>query len=161
MERQDDTKMDSDKKYDRKADVNKRDDRDGNNRDDRKADLNKRDDRKADLHKRNDDKNKSAGGSFQCSLCGVCEDYSYHGRSPRFCRHIVLLEDCFVIQDPFNKFDSAEDKFLVLGGECAACGCCVCQGAACSVYYTKRFCMECAKANRDKFPPEVQTKILL
>jgi hypothetical protein len=32
----------------------------------------------------------------------------------------------------------------------------VCQGKQCSMFYAKRFCMTCAAANRQHFPPEIQ-----
>lgn len=104
------------------------------------------------------DKTKQDGGLFTCYMCNMTENYSYFGRSPRFLKCLVFLEECYLNRNPFSSPGSG-DKFLVLGGECVGCGRCVCQALTCSVFYTKRFCVLCAKANEAEFPPEVTAKL--
>ncbi|KAF2369218.1 Cysteine-rich domain DPF-motif [Trinorchestia longiramus] len=99
------------------------------------------------------------GGIFLCCRCSMTERYSYYGRSPRFLRDIVFLEDCYVMQNPFSAAGGGADRFVVLGSHCTACGECVCQGTQCSVFYAKRFCMDCARANSNEMPPEMRAKI--
>jgi len=102
--------------------------------------------------------------TFHCAACGMTERCDYFGRQPRrFLKSIMFLEDCYVLEDPFGSGLGGEeeggDKFIVLGSHCVVCGDCVCQAAACSVFYTKRFCVSCVRQNADKFPQEVVGKL--
>ena len=105
------------------------------------------------------DKRLEEGGTFSCYLCHLTENYDYYGRKPRFLRSVVFLEDCYVMKDPFSGPSRTGDKFLVLGSDCVACGESVCQAAKCSVFYTKRFCLTCARANNLHFPPQLVAKL--
>jgi len=102
--------------------------------------------------------------TFRCAACGLTEGYDYFGRQPRkFLKSIMFLEDCYVLEDPFGSGLGSEeeggDRFIVLGGHCCVCDARVCQGAACSVFYTKRFCVSCVRQHAQKFPPEVISKL--
>uniref|UniRef100_H2XVR4 Cysteine-rich DPF motif domain-containing protein 1 n=1 Tax=Ciona intestinalis TaxID=7719 RepID=H2XVR4_CIOIN len=54
---------------------------------------------------------------FTCSVCDITFDYKYHGRhlDGIGIKDIELLEEAFVIQDPFVP----TRDFLVLGGHCS------------------------------------------
>lgn len=97
------------------------------------------------------------GGTFTCYKCQLTERYSYYGRTPGFLKKMVFLENCYVIPNPFVARGS--EDFIVLGSNCCACDQSVCQGAQCSVFYTKRFCRDCAKANIGELPAQVALKI--
>ncbi|KAG2486011.1 hypothetical protein HYH03_015324 [Edaphochlamys debaryana] len=53
--------------------------------------------------------------------------------------------------DPF----AVRARPLFLGAPCSLCARPVCTGDACSVFYAKRFCADCARANVAAFPPAV------
>lgn len=46
------------------------------------------------------------------------------------------MEDCYLLPDP----NAVRMHPLCLGSHCALCGCMVCAGDACSLFYAKRFC---------------------
>ncbi|XP_029016628.1 cysteine-rich DPF motif domain-containing protein 1 [Betta splendens] len=94
--------------------------------------------------------------TFTCQLCGLSSPYTYYGQKPPNTRAIVLLEECFVTRDPFSP---DRDKFLVLGSTCSLCNTCVCVGSDCSLFYTKRFCMQCVNKHLDQFPSQIQTEL--
>lgn len=100
---------------------------------------------------------KIEGGVFRCHKCSMEEDYHYKGQVPPFCRSIKLLEDSYIRRDPFCP--PSERSFLVLGSDCSVCEQPTCQDSACSVFYTKRFCLSCAERNLQEFPTEIQSKI--
>lgn len=56
------------------------------------------------------------------------------------------------MKDPF----CPEPKPLCLGGKCNLCNNDVCVSAKCSLFYTKRFCLPCIKANMEEFPDKIQ-----
>lgn len=68
-----------------------------------------------------------------------------------------MLEECFVIRDPFSP---DKEKFLVLGSKCSLCSTTVCAGPECSLFYTKRFCMQCVNQHLDQFPRQVQAELV-
>lgn len=97
------------------------------------------------------------GGTFHCQGCGLTETYHYYGRKPPFHKGVTFLEDCYLLRDPFQS-DSG-GSFLLLGAECTACSRVVCQATTCSIFYTKRFCVNCANATIEEFPPEMHQRI--
>ncbi|XP_051247870.1 cysteine-rich DPF motif domain-containing protein 1 isoform X1 [Dicentrarchus labrax] len=117
--------------------------------------------------------------TFTCQLCGLSSPFTYYGQKPPNTRAIVLLEECFVTRDPFSP---DREKFLVLGSSCSLCSVCVCAGSAqctsvgmlppggtndsspdkecdCSLFYTKRFCMQCVNKHLDQFPQQIQAEL--
>jgi hypothetical protein len=76
---------------------------------------------------------------------------------------IVLLEKCYVCDDPFSNLKSY--NYLVLGGTCFTCSQMVCMSNECSVfYYKKRFCLKCAanhlETDKDEFPIELKKELI-
>nr|XP_027810447.1 cysteine-rich DPF motif domain-containing protein 1 isoform X6 [Marmota flaviventris] len=57
-------------------------------------------------------------GVFKCQLCSVTAPYSYVGQKPPNTQAVVLLEESYVMKDPFT---SGTDRFLVLGSRCSLC----------------------------------------
>ncbi|NWQ64386.1 CDPF1 protein, partial [Neopipo cinnamomea] len=92
-------------------------------------------------------------GEFKCQLCGLTAPYVYHWPKPPNSHSIVLLEEAYVMKDPFIL---DKDKFLILGSCCSLCSRSVCVGAECSLSYSKRFCLPCVKENIKAFPLEIQ-----
>nr|XP_026250153.1 cysteine-rich DPF motif domain-containing protein 1 isoform X3 [Urocitellus parryii] len=64
-------------------------------------------------------------GVFKCQLCSVTAPYSYVGQKPPNTQAVVLLEESYVMKDPFT---SGTDRFLVLGSRCSLCSRLVCVG---------------------------------
>ncbi|XP_055568543.1 cysteine-rich DPF motif domain-containing protein 1 isoform X1 [Falco cherrug] len=92
-------------------------------------------------------------GEFTCQLCGLTAPYIYYGQKPPNTRSIVLLEESYVMKDPFTP---DKDKFLILGSHCSLCSRSVCVGTECSLFYSKRFCLPCVNENLKAFPLEIQ-----
>ncbi|XP_030313047.1 cysteine-rich DPF motif domain-containing protein 1 isoform X2 [Calypte anna] len=92
-------------------------------------------------------------GEFKCQLCDLTVPYTYYGQKPPNTHSIVLLEECYVMKDPFTP---DKDKFLILGSHCSLCRRPVCVGTECSLFYTKRFCLPCVNKNLKSFPLEIQ-----
>ena len=65
--------------------------------------------------------------------------------------HIRLLEDAYCCQDPYT----TAPRHIVLGSRCAVCNASVCVNAACSVFYTKRFCRTCVHTYQHLLPSQV------
>ncbi|XP_063072960.1 cysteine-rich DPF motif domain-containing protein 1 [Engraulis encrasicolus] len=95
-------------------------------------------------------------GTFICELCGLTTPFSYFGQKPPNTRAIVLLEESFVLKDPFSP---DREKFIVLGSCCTVCQKPVCVGTECSLFYTKRFCLPCVREHLDQFPQQIQTEL--
>ena len=97
---------------------------------------------------------------FQCSSCGLCEMCHYFGSSTPFVKKsLEFTEDCYVMLDPFTPYNpKSANSFIVLGAECSECRVTVC--VECSVYFTRRFCINCAQYNINEFPSDVQSKIV-
>ncbi|XP_048209882.1 cysteine-rich DPF motif domain-containing protein 1 [Perognathus longimembris pacificus] len=95
-------------------------------------------------------------GMFECQLCALTAPYSYVGQKPPDAQSVVLLEESYVMRDPF-----AVDKgqFLVLGARCGVCGRLVCAGPECSLFYSKRFCLPCVRKHIDAFPQELRRDV--
>ncbi|NXJ16983.1 CDPF1 protein, partial [Odontophorus gujanensis] len=92
-------------------------------------------------------------GEFKCQLCGLTAPYTYYGQKPPNSHSVVILEDSYVMKDPFTP---DKEKFLVLGSLCSLCRRTVCVGTECSLFYTKRFCLPCVNENLRAFPLEIQ-----
>ncbi|KAH0616377.1 hypothetical protein JD844_027422 [Phrynosoma platyrhinos] len=92
-------------------------------------------------------------GTFECELCGLTAPYSYYGQKPPNAYSAALLEESYVMKDPFT---SDKDKFLILGAQCSLCHKCVCVGTDCSLFYSKRFCLPCVTLHIQEFPLEIK-----
>ncbi|XP_048743486.2 cysteine-rich DPF motif domain-containing protein 1-like isoform X1 [Ostrea edulis] len=88
---------------------------------------------------------------FVCQNCRFSVPYDYFGRRPPFSKSFVLMEEAFVMKDPF----SADGGMITLGSNCSSCGAIVCLSQDCSLFYTKRFCLPCVKRNLRDFPSEI------
>ncbi|XP_026779520.3 cysteine-rich DPF motif domain-containing protein 1 isoform X2 [Pangasianodon hypophthalmus] len=99
---------------------------------------------------------EAATGVFTCKLCELSCAYSFYGRKPPNTRAIGLLEDCYGMRDPFTP---DKDKFLILGSKCSLCNRTVCVGTDCSIFYTKRFCLQCVRENLEQFPEQIRLEI--
>ncbi|XP_032077910.1 cysteine-rich DPF motif domain-containing protein 1 isoform X1 [Thamnophis elegans] len=91
--------------------------------------------------------------TFECELCGLSAPFSYYGHKPPNAYSVTLLEDCYVMNDPFTP---DKDRFLILGARCSRCHKRVCAGPDCSLFYSKRFCLPCVKAHITEFPVEIE-----
>ncbi|KAL2775461.1 cysteine-rich DPF motif domain-containing protein 1 [Daubentonia madagascariensis] len=92
-------------------------------------------------------------GVFECELCALTAPYSYVGQKPPNTHSVVLLEESYVMKDPFT---SGKDRFLILGSCCSLCSRLVCVGPECSLFYSKRFCLPCVQKNIGAFPQEIR-----
>ncbi|XP_026535020.1 cysteine-rich DPF motif domain-containing protein 1 [Notechis scutatus] len=68
---------------------------------------------------------ESKKDTFECELCGLTAPYSYYGHKPPNAYSVTLLEDCYVMKDPFSP---DKDRFLILGAQCSVCHKRVCVG---------------------------------
>ena len=115
---------------------------------------------------KNDDDETTAVKSFTCSLCNFSSPFTYFGRKPPSTKsRMVLLEDAYVIKNPFIDPRQAEKVTvsgkpihppLILGSHCAVCRMPVCVAVECSYFYTKRFCKDCMAEYLDRFPDQVK-----
>ena len=64
-------------------------------------------------------------GTFECQLCALSAPYSYVGQKPPDTQAVVLLEESYIMKDPFS---SDKARFLVLGSRCSVCSRLVCVG---------------------------------
>ncbi|XP_059537346.1 cysteine-rich DPF motif domain-containing protein 1 isoform X2 [Myotis daubentonii] len=87
-------------------------------------------------------------GVFECQLCALAAPYSYVGQKPPDTQSVVLLEESYVMKDPFTP---DKDRFLILGSRCSVCG-----RLECSLFYSKRFCLPCVQKNLQAFPQEIR-----
>lgn len=125
---------------------------------------------------------------FKCHICNLHSRYEYFGTRPlernkesnentlksassssssalnNKKENIILLEKCFVCDDPFTqrKFKN----YLILGSKCSSCDKMVCAGNDCSIfYYTKRFCIKCSQqyltsdTYANEFPKELKAEL--
>lgn len=92
-------------------------------------------------------------GVFECELCALTAPYSYVGQKPPNTQSMLLLEESYVMKDPFT---SHKDRFLVLGSRCSLCSRLVCVGPECSLFYSRRFCLPCVQENISAFPQEIR-----
>uniref|UniRef100_A0A914VQ66 Cysteine-rich DPF motif domain-containing protein 1 n=1 Tax=Plectus sambesii TaxID=2011161 RepID=A0A914VQ66_9BILA len=98
---------------------------------------------------------------FSCCICGLVETCDYYGNTPPFTKPIAFKENVYIMRDPFSPPGTkSSTSYLLLGGECSACGASVCADqTSCSVFYAKRFCIRCCKLNYQRFPHEIQKEI--
>lgn len=94
---------------------------------------------------------------FQCANCPLREKYEYFGKWPPFLKKFVLLEDSYVIEDPFEP--AKQGEILVLGAHCIKCNNSVCKDTNCSMYYEGTYCIKCAKRHVATFPDNVREKL--
>ncbi|XP_010632622.1 cysteine-rich DPF motif domain-containing protein 1 [Fukomys damarensis] len=92
-------------------------------------------------------------GMFKCQICALTAPYSYVGQKPPNTQSVLLLEESYVMKDPFSP---DRGRFLVIGARCSICSRLVCVGPECSLFYSKRFCLPCVQENLSTFPPEIQ-----
>lgn len=81
-------------------------------------------------------------GMFKCQLCALTAPYSYVGQKPPDTQAVVLLEESYIMKDPFS---SDKARFLILGSRCSVCSRLVCVGPECSLFYSKRVCLPCSE----------------
>lgn len=94
---------------------------------------------------------------FQCFSCTFQQKYEYFGRNPPETSKYILLEDAYVMENPF--LPPKQGKFIILGAHCVKCKKAVCKNANCSVFYEGTYCIKCAKAQLEIFPVSVREKI--
>lgn len=101
--------------------------------------------------------------NFQCTNCSMSEQVDFFGKSPPFTKNLGLIEDSYIMKDPFNVPPSKYGKrsfteyFIILGSHCIMCEAVVCKD--CSIFYKSTFCYTCAKEEVHRFPLEIQSKI--
>ncbi|GAQ85900.1 hypothetical protein KFL_002600080 [Klebsormidium nitens] len=100
---------------------------------------------------------KASGGKFRCTQCALEVPFEHFGRRPPFGEGVVFLEDAYTRRDPF----SSKATPLFLGGVCKICSKTVCRMQSCSIFYSSRFCVECASQNIEAFPAEVQKDVVI
>ena len=91
---------------------------------------------------------------FECSGCGLNEEYDYFGTKPPFCKAIVFHEESYVMRDPFTLRDGNNSNFLLLGSNCGICLGMTCQD--CSLFFTRRICSSCAQSHSHLLPEELR-----
>ncbi|XP_075458840.1 cysteine-rich DPF motif domain-containing protein 1 [Ascaphus truei] len=99
------------------------------------------------------DESHQPKGIFECHLCKLSAPYTYFGQKPPNTHSVILLDECFVMKDPFTP---NKEKFLILGSQCSVCERPVCVSTECSLFYSRRFCLPCVIQHREEFPPEIQ-----
>ncbi|GAX84582.1 hypothetical protein CEUSTIGMA_g12003.t1 [Chlamydomonas eustigma] len=96
---------------------------------------------------------------FTCYLCSFSAPYSTFGRSLKIdelkkdehlAGTVMFLEDSYLLPDP----NAAQVHPLCLGSHCNVCKRSVCVSEECSLFYSKRFCADCARAHVSAFPLE-------
>ncbi|XP_067616503.1 cysteine-rich DPF motif domain-containing protein 1 [Eurosta solidaginis] len=100
---------------------------------------------------------------FQCTSCSMREMVHYYGKSPPFVYGLRVVEDSFIVRDPFQpppmRWKPKAEYFVLMGAKCSMCKNVVCKRVECSFYYTRTYCLNCAKININKFPIEAQAKL--
>lgn len=94
---------------------------------------------------------------FQCTSCIFRTKYDYFGRNPTQLKNYLLLEDSYVLEDPFSS--PKEKNVIILGAHCIKCKKRVCKNMNCSCYFEGTYCICCAKNNVKMFPKALQEKI--
>ncbi|XP_055851976.1 cysteine-rich DPF motif domain-containing protein 1 [Episyrphus balteatus] len=101
--------------------------------------------------------------NFCCSSCGMNEMVHYKGTEPPFVLGVKLMEENYIMRDPFQqhppRWRKKPEFFICLGAHCCLCDRLVCRDVECSFYYVSTFCVDCAKEALKSFPLEVQTKL--
>lgn len=94
---------------------------------------------------------------FECSTCALRVQFEYFGKNPPWYKNYCLLEEAYVIEDPFSP--PKQNKIIVLGTHCVKCDRIVCKDSTCSIYFEGTYCIKCAKSNLELFPASVQGKL--
>lgn len=118
---------------------------------------------------------------FQCSLCPFYAAYDRYDskyltessvvptttaknkREPGIM--VALLEEVYLLHDPFvavkekDKEDPSKLSSVIIGTTCSVCSRPVCVHSDCSLFYTRRFCLQCLAKYRDEFPREILDEI--
>lgn len=94
---------------------------------------------------------------FKCEHCQLDEIYDYFGRSPPWSTRTILLENAYIMKDPFSL--PQKRQVLIIGAKCSMCERNVCMSPKCSLFFSKRFCKHCALKNITYFPTQVQLKV--
>ena len=105
---------------------------------------------------------------FKCSSCHLNEVCHFLGKTlPSHKKRVTFKEDTFVMRDPFtprvvaahsaNRSPWSGCNLLVIGGFCTICQSSVC--VDCSMFYTRRYCLDCAANHIREFPADVGAKI--
>ena len=94
---------------------------------------------------------------FVCSICDLVAPYEHFSNLPpkRASKKIKFREECYSVMDPFRPPNQRLP--LVVGGKCSECERDVCM--ACSLYYSRRFCVKCVRKYREEFPKELSKEI--
>lgn len=104
-------------------------------------------------------------GSFECNYCHLNEAFHYFGKdpNPKWGR-IEYKEQLYMLRNPFLppniKLQDANQPFLVIGGVCSECQKDFCVDPDCSLYFARRFCLECANKNLEVFPENVRGEVI-
>ncbi|XP_033745118.1 cysteine-rich DPF motif domain-containing protein 1-like [Pecten maximus] len=93
---------------------------------------------------------------FICKRCKFSSCFQYFGSKPPFMKSILLLEEAYIKKDPF----SSDGGIITLGSHCHHCKLSFCCSPNCSIFYSKRFCLDCVEQNIDEFPREIQQEVL-
>ncbi|KAL8594931.1 hypothetical protein ACOMHN_038494 [Nucella lapillus] len=127
-------------------------------------------------------KHKHEKKTFTCSLCSHEMEYHYHGNKPPFAKSLMLLEECYIMKDPFSTSGglitvgatccvlleecyimkdpfSTSGGLITVGATCCACHSVVCLASNCSLFYAKRFCIPCVLQHIAEFPEEIQEEV--
>eukprot|EP00088_Acartia_fossae_P042614 TRINITY_DN4479_c0_g1_i2.p1 TRINITY_DN4479_c0_g1~~TRINITY_DN4479_c0_g1_i2.p1 ORF type:complete len:149 (-),score=31.87 TRINITY_DN4479_c0_g1_i2:280-726(-) len=96
---------------------------------------------------------------FECKICNLKEKCHYYGKKPKFVKNLVeFKDDTYVLLDPFTpREQKSGSMFLILGGECAHCRVSVCTD--CSLFYYRRYCVNCCEYYSNEFPEEIRARI--
>ncbi|XP_021372041.1 cysteine-rich DPF motif domain-containing protein 1-like isoform X1 [Mizuhopecten yessoensis] len=94
--------------------------------------------------------------TFICKQCDFSSNFQYFGSKPPFLKSILLLEEAYIKKDPF----SSDCGIITLGSHCHHCKLSVCCSTSCSIFYTKRFCLDCVEKNINELPMEIRQEIL-
>lgn len=108
---------------------------------------------------------------FKCSVCEHFEMVHYFGCSPYFTIGVQFREPTYILRDPFRPSPAIRKKengdigtvpapeyFVAIGSHCHNCNQMVCKDAECSFYYTRTYCLPCARLAAPTFPAEVRNK---
>jgi len=93
---------------------------------------------------------------FECSDCGLSEEYDYYGTKPPFCKSIVFEEESYVSRDPFSNQKANHFNCILLGSKCGICAQPTCQ--SCSLFFTQRFCSVCSQKYSHLLPEELRRR---
>ncbi|NXF17822.1 CDPF1 protein, partial [Rhodinocichla rosea] len=98
-------------------------------------------------------KEVQTAGEFRCELCELSALYTYYRQMSPNSHSIVLLEEAYVMRDPFTP---DKGKFLIIRSHCSLCSRAVCVGTNCRLFCSKSFCLPCEKEDLKAFPLEIQ-----